>query len=181
MNRKPLQYNSRVNFHLLDWSWTWFPLVRVGQADILAGFWWLNSCESRNKLKVSKEMRRAKTTVLLVAATGLTFHAFNSDFLSSSSADFLPSFPEHLRTPIHGVVRSSRAISTVCFLPPSNSPVYLSINCILLVICFRKLQIALTAVDYKLTLRGIPADSDEYRQKLSQVGMLICFSFHMNV
>ncbi|KAM1166455.1 hypothetical protein PS1_026063 [Malus domestica] len=86
-------------------------------------------------------MRRAKTTVLLVAATGLTFHAFNSDFLSSSSADILPSFPEHLRTPIHGVVRSSRAISTI----------------------------ALTAVDYKLTLRGIPEDSDEYRQKLSQV------------
>ncbi|XP_048430431.1 aarF domain-containing protein kinase 1 isoform X2 [Pyrus x bretschneideri] len=86
-------------------------------------------------------MRRAKTTVLLVAATGLTFHAFNSDFLPSSSADFLPSFPEQLRTPIHGVVRSSRAISTI----------------------------ALTAVDYKLTLRGIPADSDEYRQKLSQV------------
>ncbi|KAM0957584.1 hypothetical protein FF1_025699 [Malus domestica] len=86
-------------------------------------------------------MRRAKTTVLLVAATGLTFHAFNSDFLSSSSADVLPSFPEHLRTPIHGVVRSSRAISTI----------------------------ALTAVDYKLTLRGIPEDSDEYRQKLSQV------------
>ncbi|TQE03744.1 hypothetical protein C1H46_010718 [Malus baccata] len=86
-------------------------------------------------------MRRAKTTVLLVAATGLTFHAFNSDFLSSSSADILPSFPEHLRTPIHGVVRSSRAISTI----------------------------ALTAVDYKLTLRGIPEDSDEYRRKLSQV------------
>ncbi|XP_068303151.1 uncharacterized protein [Pyrus communis] len=86
-------------------------------------------------------MRRAKTTVLLVAATGLTFHAFNSNFLPSSSADFLPSFPEQLRTPIHGVVRSSRAISTI----------------------------ALTAVDYKLTLRGIPADSDEYRQKQSQV------------
>ncbi|RXH68470.1 hypothetical protein DVH24_030803 [Malus domestica] len=31
------------------------------------------------------------------------------------------------------------------------------------------LPIALTAVDYKLTLRGIPEDSDEYRQKLSQV------------
>ncbi|XP_062006413.1 uncharacterized protein LOC133723569 isoform X4 [Rosa rugosa] len=80
-------------------------------------------------------MRKLKTTVCLITATtaGLTFHAFNPN----SS----PDFPDKIRTAVHGVVRSSRAISTI----------------------------ALTAVDYKFTLRGLPVDSDEYRRKLSEV------------
>ncbi|XP_040373157.1 aarF domain-containing protein kinase 1 isoform X1 [Rosa chinensis] len=84
-------------------------------------------------------MRKLKTTVCLITATtaGLTFHAFNPNSLSDSS----PDFPDKIRTAVHGVVRSSRAISTI----------------------------ALTAVDYKFTLRGLPVDSDEYRRKLSEV------------
>lgn len=61
-------------------------------------------------------MRKAKTALCLITATGLTFHAFNPNFLSSSSDSF-PNFPEKLRAPIHGVNRSSRAIATVRFLP----------------------------------------------------------------
>ncbi|KAL6225852.1 hypothetical protein ACLB2K_004701 [Fragaria x ananassa] len=75
-------------------------------------------------------MRKLKAAVSLItatAATGLTFHAFDPNSLSDDI--------------LHGVVRSSRAISTI----------------------------ALTAVDYKLTLRGLPVDSDEYRGKLSEV------------
>ncbi|CAB4302256.1 unnamed protein product [Prunus armeniaca] len=85
-------------------------------------------------------MRKAKTALCLVTATGLTFHAFNPNFLSSSSDSF-PNFPEKLRAPIHGVYRSSRAIATIAF----------------------------TAVDYKFSLHGLSVDSDEYRQKLSEV------------
>lgn len=85
-------------------------------------------------------MRKAKTALCLVTATGLTFHAFNPNFLSSSSDSF-PNFPEKLRAPIHGVYRSSRAIATIAF----------------------------TAVDYKFTLHGLSVDSDEYRQKLTEV------------
>ncbi|XP_020416567.1 uncharacterized aarF domain-containing protein kinase 1 isoform X1 [Prunus persica] len=85
-------------------------------------------------------MRKAKTALCLITATGLTFHAFNPNFLSSSSDSF-PNFPEKLRAPIHGVNRSSRAIATIAF----------------------------TAVDYKFTLHGLSVDSDEYRQKLSEV------------
>ncbi|KAL6219416.1 hypothetical protein ACLB2K_007175 [Fragaria x ananassa] len=75
-------------------------------------------------------MRKLKAAVSLItatAATGLTFHAFDPNSLSDDI--------------LHGVVRSSRAISTI----------------------------ALTAVDYKLTLRGLPVDSDEYGGKLSEV------------
>ncbi|BFG23934.1 hypothetical protein CerSpe_102080 [Prunus speciosa] len=85
-------------------------------------------------------MRKAKTALCLIPATGLTFHAFNPNFLSSSSDSF-PNFPEKLRAPIHGVNRSSRAIATIAF----------------------------TAIDYKFTLHGLSVDSDEYRQKLSEV------------
>ncbi|KAI5336359.1 hypothetical protein L3X38_015626 [Prunus dulcis] len=85
-------------------------------------------------------MRKGKTALCLITATGLTFHAFNPNFLSSSSDSF-PNFPEKLRAPIHGFNRSSRAIATIAF----------------------------TAVDYKFTLHGLSVDSDEYRQKLSEV------------
>ncbi|XP_016649062.1 PREDICTED: uncharacterized aarF domain-containing protein kinase 1 isoform X3 [Prunus mume] len=85
-------------------------------------------------------MRKAKTALCLITATGLSFHAFNPNFLSSSS-DCFPNFPEKLRAPIHGVYRSSLAIATIAF----------------------------AAVDYKFTLHGLSVDSDEYRQKLSEV------------
>ncbi|BBG98619.1 Protein kinase superfamily protein, partial [Prunus dulcis] len=88
----------------------------------------------------TRAMRKAKTALCLITATGLTFHAFNPNFLSSSSDSF-PNFPEKLRAPIHGFNRSSRAIATIAF----------------------------TAVDYKFTLHGLSVDSDEYRQKLSEV------------
>ncbi|KAK9950766.1 hypothetical protein M0R45_006235 [Rubus argutus] len=83
-------------------------------------------------------MRKVTTTLCLITATaGLTFRALNPNSLSDPSQNF----PDKIRTAVHGVVRSSRAISTI----------------------------ALTSVDYKFTLRGLPVDSDEYRRKLSQV------------
>lgn len=83
-------------------------------------------------------MRKVTTTLCLTTATaGLTFHALSPNSLSDPSQNF----PDKIRTAVHGVVRSSRAISTI----------------------------ALNAVDYKFTLRGLPVDSDEYRRKLSQV------------
>ncbi|CAB4271952.1 unnamed protein product [Prunus armeniaca] len=97
-------------------------------------------------------MRKAKTALCLVTATGLTFHAFNPNFLSSSSDSF-PNFPEKLRAPIHGVYRSSRAIATIAF----------------------------TAVDYKFSLHGLSVDSDEYRQKLSEVGCLVVLLFFLTM
>lgn len=136
-------------------------------------------------------MRKAKTALCLITATGLTFHAFNPNFLSSSSDSF-PNFPEKLRAPIHGVNRSSRAIATVRFLPfhsPFLSffflkkkkffPFRLSLS--LFIICSWKLQIAFTAVDYKFTLHGLSVDSDEYRQKLSEVGCLVAFLFFLTM
>ncbi|KAL6223603.1 hypothetical protein ACLB2K_006986 [Fragaria x ananassa] len=88
---------------------------------------------ARGRKREEKEKKREERNGLgllplpATAATGLTFHAFDPNSLSDDI--------------LHGVVRSSRAISTI----------------------------ALTAVDYKLTLRGLPVDSDEYRGKLSEV------------
>ncbi|KAJ4828786.1 hypothetical protein Tsubulata_010799 [Turnera subulata] len=52
-------------------------------------------------------------------------------------------FQEPVQAAIHAVLRSSRAISTI----------------------------ALTVVDYKYSLRGVPENSDDYRRELSEVHM----------
>ncbi|XP_035550644.1 aarF domain-containing protein kinase 1-like isoform X4 [Juglans regia] len=92
---------------------------------------------------------KAKTRLYLVAcagaatATGVSFHAFNPNSPSLSYDSFLRSsiFPEKILTVSHGVIRSSRAIYTI----------------------------ACTVVDYKYSLYGLPIDSYEYLQKLSEV------------
>ncbi|KAI4299654.1 hypothetical protein L6164_033090 [Bauhinia variegata] len=73
-------------------------------------------------------------------ATGLSLHAANSDVLTLPS-DYLPKVSEKIHNEINGIVRTSRAIVTVCS----------------------------TVVDYKSSLRGIQVGSDEYREKLSEV------------
>ncbi|POO03327.1 Serine/threonine protein kinase [Trema orientale] len=84
-------------------------------------------------------MRKPQATLSLLTATGLTFHALNPRFPSFSHDS--SDFPEKIRAALDGVFRSSRAISTI----------------------------ALTALDYKFSMRGLPTDSDEYRRKLSEV------------
>ncbi|KAG9457631.1 hypothetical protein H6P81_002139 [Aristolochia fimbriata] len=61
--------------------------------------------------------------------------------LQQSNADPFSLCPEVLRRGFHGVARSSRALYTI----------------------------ALNVSDYKYALRGLPLESDEYRQKLSEV------------
>ncbi|PON75005.1 Serine/threonine protein kinase [Parasponia andersonii] len=84
-------------------------------------------------------MRKPQTTLSLLVATGLTCHALNPRFPSFSHDS--SDFPEKIRAALDGVFRSSRAISTI----------------------------TLTALDYNFSMRGLPADSDEYRRKLSEV------------
>ncbi|KAG2710820.1 hypothetical protein I3760_04G047600 [Carya illinoinensis] len=94
---------------------------------------------------------KAKTRLYLVAcagagtatATGISLAAFNPNSPSLSYDSFLRSsiFPEKIQTAFHGVIRSSRAIYTIAY----------------------------TVVDYKYSLHGLPVDSHEYLQKLSEV------------
>ncbi|KAL5570781.1 hypothetical protein UlMin_020378, partial [Ulmus minor] len=86
------------------------------------------------------KMRKGKITLCLITATGLTFQLFNPNF-PSLSRDSSPNFPEKIYTAFNGVLRSSRAISTI----------------------------TLTSLDYKFSLHGLPEESDEYRLKLSVV------------
>ncbi|XP_021643512.2 uncharacterized protein LOC110637616 isoform X2 [Hevea brasiliensis] len=85
---------------------------------------------------------KARTTLYLITATGLTLHAADYlNFLPVSSLHSSSFFPEKIRAAIHAVFRSSRAISTIGF----------------------------AVADYKYSLRGLPVDSEEYRRKLSEV------------
>lgn len=84
-------------------------------------------------MKASKIFKR---TVYLLTATGFTFHA-------TSHSDFLP-FPlflDKIKAGIDGIVRSSRAISTIAF----------------------------TIADYKYSLHGLSVGSEDYLCKLSEV------------
>ncbi|XP_065850355.1 uncharacterized protein [Euphorbia lathyris] len=96
--------------------------------------------------QISKFPAKARTAFYLITATGLSLHAANRiNFipfsLIDSSPDFPTHFPDKFRAAIHAVLRSSRAISTIAF----------------------------TVADYKHSLRGLTADSNEYRLKLSEV------------
>ncbi|XP_059451676.1 uncharacterized protein LOC132182448 isoform X1 [Corylus avellana] len=90
---------------------------------------------------------KAKTALYLITgtgtATGLAFNVSNPNSLSLSHDSLFGSsnLPEKIRTVFHGVLRSSRAISTI----------------------------ACTVVDYKYSLHGLPVDSDEYLRKLNEV------------
>ncbi|TXG49189.1 hypothetical protein EZV62_025064 [Acer yangbiense] len=84
--------------------------------------------------KLFKLPAKLKTTIYLLTATGLTFHA------ATNRSDSLP-FSNTIRTAFEGVVRSSRAISTIAF----------------------------TVADYKYSLHGLPTGSEDYLHELSEV------------
>ncbi|KAL3719593.1 hypothetical protein ACJRO7_004549 [Eucalyptus globulus] len=96
---------------------------------------------------------KAKASLVLLTAAGLTFQAASaSDLLPLSRHSPLASSPPPTATAaadlagkvgalIDGVSRSSRAVSTV----------------------------AITVVDYEVSLRGLSRDSEEYLRKLSEV------------
>ena len=105
---------------------------------------------------------------LLIAATatgvGLQFSPNSADSFLTSSSKFTTLF--------HGVLRSSRAISTVSpislFLSLINTIFLRGMNDVNLNLNF-VLQIACTVVDYKYSLHGLPLDSDDYLRVLSEV------------
>ncbi|GLT57681.1 hypothetical protein SLA2020_306350 [Shorea laevis] len=83
---------------------------------------------------------KAKSTLLLLTAAGLSFPAtYYSNLLPFS--DDSPLFPNKIRFAIEGIVRSSRAVSTI----------------------------TLVLADYKYSLYGLPLDSKDYPLVLSQV------------
>ncbi|KAK2634409.1 hypothetical protein Ddye_029201 [Dipteronia dyeriana] len=84
--------------------------------------------------KLFKFPAKLKTTIYVLTATGLTFQAATNRF------DSLP-FSNTIRAAFEGVVRSSRAISTI----------------------------AITVADYKYSLHGLPTDSENYLHELSEV------------
>lgn len=90
---------------------------------------------------------------------------------SMASIDLLAQSPPSVSSPF---------ILHFCHLKKKKiCPFHLSLS--LLIICSWKLQIAFTAVDYKFTLHGLSVDSDEYRQKLSEVGCLVAFLFFLTM
>ncbi|XP_048139425.1 aarF domain-containing protein kinase 1 isoform X2 [Rhodamnia argentea] len=96
--------------------------------------------------RIPKLPAKAKASLLLLTATGLTFQAASaSDLLSFARHPSLASPPSNFDSEvgalIDGVVRSSRAVSTI----------------------------AITVVDYELSLRGLSRDSEDYFRKLSEV------------
>lgn len=99
----------------------------------------------------------AKTSVYLLTASGFaafTYHSFNAN-------DFPPSF-------LNGIVRSSRALFAVSiYTTPfyAVKGVYHSFSPVI----FSILQITSCVVDYKYSLHGLPAGSDEYGRTLSEV------------
>ena len=103
---------------------------------------------------------------LLIAATatgvGLQFSPNSADSFLTSSSKFTTLF--------HGVLRSSRAISTVSPISLSliNTIFLRGMNDVNLNLNF-VLQIACTVVDYKYSLHGLPLDSDDYLRVLSEV------------
>ncbi|GLT97340.1 hypothetical protein SLE2022_149100 [Rubroshorea leprosula] len=83
---------------------------------------------------------KAKSTLLLLTAAGLSFPAtYYSNLLPFS--DDSPLFPNKIRFAVEGIVRSSRAVSTI----------------------------TLVLADYKYSLYGLPLDSKDYPLVLSQV------------
>lgn len=89
--------------------------------------------------------RSVATLCVLTTGTGLAFQSSNrnSNFVSSSSDSHSISldFVEKFRTAVYGFRRSSRAISTI----------------------------SLIVLDYKYSLNGLAAYSEEYPLKLSEV------------
>ncbi|XP_054799305.1 uncharacterized protein LOC129303803 isoform X2 [Prosopis cineraria] len=87
--------------------------------------------------KTFKFPAKAKSAAFLAAAAAISLPATNY-VLTLPSSD---SFPGKISTVIHGILRSSRAITTV----------------------------ACTVTDYKYSLRGLQKDSNEYRHEMSEV------------
>ncbi|OWM84961.1 hypothetical protein CDL15_Pgr027748 [Punica granatum] len=120
----------------------------------------------------------SKTALVLLTATGaLTLHAHAPHSLQLPS-DFkvAHSGSGSVEAVVDAVVRSSRAISTVpffflCF--SSYSYLFsMSLLCFPMgVTCSVVPQVAVTLVDYKYSLHGLPKGSDEYRHELSEVHM----------
>ncbi|XP_038694485.1 aarF domain-containing protein kinase 1 isoform X2 [Tripterygium wilfordii] len=79
------------------------------------------------------------TTIYLLTAAGVTFQVASRPNLLQLSSS--TDFFEKIRTGVEGVIRSSSAISTIAF----------------------------SVVDYKYSLRGLSEDSNDYREKLSEV------------
>lgn len=97
---------------------------------------------------------RPKTSLFVLTAAGLAAYG-SSD--SANTTNFPLSF-------LNGVVRSSRALFTVriCFT-------FFSISPELMLLKVSILQITSCVLDYKYSLHGLPADSDEYGSTVSQV------------
>ncbi|XP_028800598.1 uncharacterized aarF domain-containing protein kinase 1 [Neltuma alba] len=89
------------------------------------------------KAKSFKFPAKARSAAFLAAVAAISLPATNY-VLNLPSSD---SFPDKISTVIHGILRSSRAITTV----------------------------ACTVADYKYSLRGLQKDSNEYRHEMSEV------------
>ena len=104
----------------------------------------------------------AATATATATGVGLQFSPNSADSFLTSSSKFTTLF--------HGVLRSSRAISTVSPISLSliNTIFLRGMNDVNLNLNF-VLQIACTVVDYKYSLHGLPLDSDDYLRVLSEV------------
>uniref|UniRef100_A0A7N2KXJ5 ABC1 atypical kinase-like domain-containing protein n=1 Tax=Quercus lobata TaxID=97700 RepID=A0A7N2KXJ5_QUELO len=125
--------------------------------------------------KILKFLAKSGVYLLIAATATATATGVGLQFSPNSAESFLTSSSK-FTTLYHGVLRSSRAISTV-------SPISLSLSLSLSLIntIFLKgmndvnlslnfvLQIARTVVDYKYSLHGLPLDSDDYLRVLSEV------------
>ncbi|KAA8547660.1 hypothetical protein F0562_004089 [Nyssa sinensis] len=111
--------------------------VSAGQGD---GDWSLISPMRTQVFKFPAKV--AKASLYLTSATGVatvTYQSLNPK--SFSFSDDTTAFSENIRAAFNGVIRSSRAFSTI----------------------------TLNVVDYKYSLYGLSADSDEYQRILSEV------------
>jgi aarF domain-containing kinase len=103
------------------------------------------------------------TAIFLLTATAATaaVATANSDNLSPFTAD-------KIRAQIHGIVRTTRAVSTVSIL----LTFFNSSRCPISLIPLSMFQVASTVVDYEFSLRGLQKHSDQYHQAISQVNVI---------
>jgi len=125
----------------------------------------------------------AKRTTALFLLTATAVSAAQTS--SSAVPSPLPALsPEKIGGEIHGLIRTARAVSTVLILSIFHSRLFIFPRSTLRTVRFHFsliFQVASTVVDYEFSLRGLPKDSDQYRQTISQVFsistiVLVCFN-----
>ncbi|KAH1263123.1 putative serine/threonine-protein kinase abkB [Glycine max] len=113
----------------------------------------------------------AKRTTALFLLTATAVSAAQTS--SSAVPSPLPALsPEKIGGEIHGLIRTARAVSTVLILSIFHSRLFIFPRSTLRTVRFHFsliFQVASTVVDYEFSLRGLPKDSDQYRQTISQV------------